>query len=370
LGKDRIKKVLLIDNSVEITGAYRSINTFIEKLNGRIDFYAAVPNGCWTQSSEIPPEKIFIFKFLELTKSLKAVFYLPMLVWNILKISLLVRKHSIDIVHVNDLYNMVGVGLKMLHPNIKLIYHVRLRKTSYARSLFHLWIGIIRVFADSVICVSKTVAVDLGFDGKFVKTIYDSVPERVCYVPPPNNAYLKFLYVGNFIPGKGQDYAIEAFISANKVASDIRLEFIGGTGNRKTNETYVAGLKRRIATANLEKYVRFLPAHDKVYEQIAACDVTLNFSESESFSMVCLEALAVGRPVIATRSGGPEEIIIDNINGILVGNKQVSDMAEAMIKMILNRKLILKLSENSRMDVDGKFSLEKLSKNLYHTYIS
>ena len=53
------------------------------------------------------------------------------------------------------MYNMLGVCLKIIHPNIRLIYHVRLRKTSYVEPLYNIWVLLIKKFADEVICVSN-----------------------------------------------------------------------------------------------------------------------------------------------------------------------------------------------------------------------
>ena len=55
----------------------------------------------------------------------------------------------------------------------------------------------------------------------------------------------------------------------------------------------------------------------------------LNFSESESFSMTCLESLYYGTPLIATDSGGPAELFKHGESGHLVPNRDVQAMAKA-----------------------------------------
>jgi glycosyltransferase involved in cell wall biosynthesis len=62
-------------------------------------------------------------------------------------------------------------------------------------------------------------------------------------------------------------------------------------------------------------------------------DVVLNFSEAESFSMTCAEAGFYGKPVIASKCGGPEEIIDDGKTGLLVQNKNRQQMEEAMLQL-------------------------------------
>ena len=72
---------------------------------------------------------------------------------------------------------------------------------------------------------------------------------------------------------------------------------------------------------------------EKISEEYLDAAIVLNFSESESFSLTCLEAMFYGRPVIATRSGGPSEIIDHNESGILVDVKDVDAMANAMTNL-------------------------------------
>ena len=55
-------------------------------------------------------------------------------------------------------------------------------------------------------------------------------------------------------------------------------------------------------------------------------------SDIETFGVVCIEAMALGVPVIATSCGGPEEFINDG-NGILVNSNDVKELADAMIRM-------------------------------------
>ena len=61
-------------------------------------------------------------------------------------------------------------------------------------------------------------------------------------------------------------------------------------------------------------------------------DVFLLSSKKETFSVVCIEALACGLPVVSTRCGGPE-YIINETNGILVPSDDVNAFAEAILKM-------------------------------------
>ena len=83
----------------------------------------------------------------------------------------------------------------------------------------------------------------------------------------------------------------------------------------------------------------------------------LNFSEGESFSMTCLEAAFYGTPVIATRCGGPEEIIEDGQTGILVPVKDIDAMQTAILKLAGDVSLRKRLAAAGKEYVRQKFSI-------------
>ncbi len=371
LEKNHRIKVLLIDNSVQHTGAYHSILCFIRELHEKVAFYFAVPNGCWTNNPDIPQDRLQIFRFIELNKSLKVIWYLPRLIINLVKIRGLTRRWDIDVVHVNDLYNMLGVCLKIVKPSIRVVYHVRLRKGSYVGPMYNTWIRLIVRFADAIVPVSNCVKNELRIKSEKVTRIYDAVDSSWESVPPVSfdrQQDLRFLYVANFIPGKGQDFALKAFELVKQ--KNITLRFVGATGKSGKNRAYLESLKRYVVNKKLEARVSFTEYQIDMADQLAWAHVALNFSESESFSMVCLEALASGRPVIATRCGGPEEIIRDDENGFLVENRDIASMAQRVSHLAEHPDLVLELSSNAKVDLMEKFGIELLSGKLYQVYES
>ena len=70
-----------------------------------------------------------------------------------------------------------------------------------------------------------------------------------------------------------------------------------------------------------------------------------------------------GTPLIATRCGGPEEIIADNKTGILVANKDVNEMANAILKLAANTELRNYYALAGKKYVRDKFSTEQFAKS-------
>ena len=101
---------------------------------------------------------------------------------------------------------------------------------------------------------------------------------------------------------------------------------------------------------------------------ILSADMMLNFSESESFSMTTLEALAYGTPIIATKCGGPSEIIEDGRSGLLVPVNDIAAMAKAIEKLANDDKLRKSFVVKGLKRVNEKFNFEhqiNLLKSLY-----
>lgn len=366
--KDNLVKVLLVDNSKEVTGAYRSITSFIEQLKTSIDFYFAVPKGIWTIDKK-EKSTVYQFSFVEVQKNWKLLFYFPHLIVNLYKAQIIIKREKIKIVHINDLYNMLGICLKIIDPSICLIYHIRLRRTSYVKPLYGPWVWLINKFANSIILVSETVRKDTRLKGEHVVRIYDGISTCGKVDTVESTGAVRFLYVGNYVAGKGQDYALEAIKLIYARRKDLIVRFVGHTGGLQKNDDYLDALKKFVQRHELQKCVEFIEGDNNINDHMTWCDVVLNFSESESFSVVCLEALVNKRPVIATRCGGPEEIIRHRVNGILVNNRDVKDMADAMFKLTAEVDTRARLAENSQLDLSDKFNIELLAKSLKSVYL-
>jgi len=207
-----------------------------------------------------------------------------------------------------------------------------------------------------VICVSDAVLKQMP-GKKNVIRIYDAVSFQETYPPSKvQNNEIIFLYLANYIEGKGQGYALDAFAAAYKKNSRIRLRFAGGDMGLKKNREYKKALIVKAKVLAIDSVVEFLDFVEDTEKAIKASDVVLNFSDGESFSMTCAEASFYGRPVIATRCGGPEEIIVHQESGILVGKNQIDEMTEAMLMLASSSQKREEFGEYGRNFVKKRFN--------------
>ena len=136
-----------------------------------------------------------------------------------------------------------------------------------------------------------------------------------------------FLNIALMNKNKNQKNIIEAFAKYFPKNADITLTIGGGGEEMKS-------LKELAEDLGVAKRVRFpgMLSRARVLELMSATDVFVLSSDYETFGVVLIEALALGKPVIATRCGGPESIVGER-DGILVDVGDVHDLGKAMIRL-------------------------------------
>lgn len=142
----------------------------------------------------------------------------------------------------------------------------------------------------------------------------------------PGSPFVLFA-LGALLPDKGFDVLLDAFARWNPPAAAVRLE-IGGDGPER------AALEARAVALGLADRVRFLGAlaPEAVPTAMARCDAFVLASRRETFGVVLVEALAAGRPVVATRCGGPASIVGPE-DGLLVPPGDAAALAAALARM-------------------------------------
>jgi glycosyltransferase involved in cell wall biosynthesis len=139
------------------------------------------------------------------------------------------------------------------------------------------------------------------------------------------NEKFTFFTLGRMTPQKGIDTLLKAFA---KLQTEATLR-IGGDG------PYLDSYKKMAIDLKISQNIHWLGMLDKssAREEFQQCDAFVLPSRHESMGVVFAEAMACGKPVIATICGGPEEFI-DKSTGFLVPPNEVGPVTEAMEKMI------------------------------------
>ena len=121
-----MRKILIIDNSIYVTGAIKSIVAAVGLLGGRYHFeFAMNVEGEAAQYVVDVGYDIHDVKFLEISKNWRILLYPIVLFANSLRLARLTKQHHASIIHINDLYNLTGLLAKIFNRKLAVVYHVK-----------------------------------------------------------------------------------------------------------------------------------------------------------------------------------------------------------------------------------------------------
>lgn len=136
--------------------------------------------------------------------------------------------------------------------------------------------------------------------------------------------------VGGIQRRKGQLDLVEAAALLVARFPDLVLVLCGDASDAE----YHARVLRRIEALRLGARFRFPGFQSDVRSLLAHCELLVHPAHSEGFGLVIIEAMAAGKPVVATRSGGPEEIVEDGVSGLLVPVGDPAALAAAIARVL------------------------------------
>ncbi|HKB02895.1 MAG TPA: glycosyltransferase family 4 protein [Gemmataceae bacterium] len=147
---------------------------------------------------------------------------------------------------------------------------------------------------------------------------------------------------------KGIDILLRAFatVAARHPQADL---VIAGTGPLRNELEALAGI------LGLRDRVRFLGFQSDVTRVFAALDVYVLSSQCEALPYALLEAMAAGKPVVATTVGGVPEVIEPSVSGFLVPPDQADELAEALATLAASADLRVRYGHAARKRVETMF---------------
>ena len=364
------KKILIIDNSLYVTGALKAVVASSAELSDEFEFLFVLPKASlaspWVEARGF---KAYELPFLELSrKPMSFLLYLPTLMKNGLLLKKLIRDKNIELVHGNDLYNLAIFAASISGSAVPFVTHIRFLPDKFPRLLFRLWLWLHFRFAKRVIAVSYFLANRLPANRKLTM-IYDKLPvEMVPSIRQKSDSTRTLLYISNTIPGKGLEYAVDVFAKLSKEFPDWRLRFVGGDMGLPKNREYKEMLQTKCREVGIASKTEWCEFTDDVASEYVAADIALNFSDSESFSLTTVEALFFGCPIVATACGGPAEIVDHGRTGFLVPVGDLRLMVSSLRQLMTDDILRARFSEEGRKSVRRKFGHENTTSKLRDVY--
>ena len=328
----------------------------------------------------VPPETPLAHRAVR--ERLQAEFVRPRLKYGDLvasaRLARILRSYQIEIAVImqsKDI-NIVATA-KLLYPSVTLVFYQQMQSRVNKRDLLHtwmysrlsLWISLTDRMKREAIEHTRVpeeliTVVPLGRDTRlFDPKFYDQSESRKRYGFPRRGPIVGT--AGRLDPQKGQEEFLRAIPLVLKhrrsayfvIAGD---ETRGEEGYRKR----LLDLSERLGVSD---HVRFLPFVENVPEFMAAIDLFVLPSYSETYGLVLIEAMAMGKPVVATNAGGVPEIVEDGRIGLLIPPRDERALADSIVRLLGDASLRRKFSKQARRDALERFDSARCVDRLVQT---
>ena len=173
------------------------------------------------------------------------------------------------------------------------------------------------------------------------------------------------LHIGRITRWKGQHIFLQA---ARRLESPAAVFLVvGGPADHPEDQVYAEEVREQIKT--LGEAGRYLSWVDSPQQAYAIADVVVHSSTTaDPLPTVILEAMALGKPVIASRRGGAAEIVADQVTGLLFSPENSEELASAMSRLIEDRTLRYRMGSAAVERFRSRFTLSQQIENLINFY--
>jgi glycosyltransferase involved in cell wall biosynthesis len=290
----------------------------------------------------------------------------------------LIRQRDVRLIHSTTL-SVLAAPLAAWVTRTPLISHVQemLIEPRVIRKALH---AITRHSADRIICISDSVRAHILQDqphaAKLVEVVRNSIP-----LPPEPTRTIEEMrrelglradlpvvgMIGRVSPWKGQEIFVRA--AAIVRSEGIASQFVAIGGVFDNERHHLDRLKELITSLNLQNLVKIEGFRKDARELIAAFDVlVLPSILPEPFGLVVAEAMAAGKPVIATAQGGPTEMVVEGETGFLIPPNDPSALASAIKNLLTNPEVTARLGKAARQRFLDHFEMRDYMQRIERLY--
>jgi glycosyltransferase involved in cell wall biosynthesis len=161
---------------------------------------------------------------------------------------------------------------------------------------------------------------------------------------------------------------VRSFAQVHEQLPDAHLHIAGET---HTEPAYVESIRQWIKQSKLDGYVHFLGSlpEEAIFQEFSNCSVLVLPSAQETAPMVIAQAMAAGKPVVATRVGGVAEMVgEDTSRGFLVNVGDINAFSTAVTNLLQNPDLQSKMGQNGRAFAQENYHLKSVARHTNEVY--
>jgi glycosyltransferase involved in cell wall biosynthesis len=279
----------------------------------------------------------------------------------------LIRRENVALIHAHLLGSTLTYSILTLITRLPLIATLHGRVDINPQERFvAIKQAIMRMGVDKLIAVSRDLASYIEIRGLFprkaIDIIYNGVDQHrythraaatiKAQLNIPADAIL-IGCLGNIRPAKNY----ETLIAAVNLLKNPQLHFIIA-GHKK--KELMDKLQTQMEVLGIAAQIHFIGFYDNTPDFLAQLDMFVLSSSSEGFSIATIEAMAAGLPVVATRCGGPEEILQHLTTGYLVPTEMPDQLAAAINHLLKHPELAVQLASAGQEHMRNTFSLDAM----------
>jgi glycosyltransferase involved in cell wall biosynthesis len=295
----------------------------------------------------------------------------PKVIGSFFALKTFLRKEKIDLIHAHTRVAQVIAALLSFWRNVPYVTTCHgFFKRRLGRRIFGCWgeraIAISEAVRNQLIHdfnvdEEKALLIHTGIEvARFIKNISQEEKSRLKRRWNLDKAFVVGT-IGRLSPVKGQDVLLKAAKELAADFSDIKIVLVGGGPDEKR-------LRRLSKTLKLDKNVIFIPSVGDTTEILPAIDIFVFPSIKEGLGLSLMEAMASGKPCIASRVGGIKSLIEDGVTGLLVTPGDPDELARA-IKCMINDANKAELFKNeARKRIIKDFDIDKMVLQIEKVY--
>jgi glycosyltransferase involved in cell wall biosynthesis len=282
------------------------------------------------------------------------------------------RGRKVDLVHSNTIA-VLGGALWASRRRIPHLWHVH-EIIEHPWLASHIFPLLLKLFADRVVCNSKATyqwlfsmqpslkrKMCVIWNGVQAPTrIEESSTEQLHRKFRPGGSRLAVGLVGRINRWKGHGLLLDAVdILHRKGVKDFSVVFMGNSPPGQEN--FELELRQRISKSPVQDHIIVQGFSSNVWPTYAALDIVcVPSTEPEPFGLVAVEAMAMGKPVVAARFGGLTEIVVDGATGLTFSPCDANALATALESLLCDDAMRTRLGCAGRERFDKEFSAENM----------
>ena len=281
------------------------------------------------------------------------------------RLSRVIKQLRPDIVHAHDSHAvaMTATALSIASPDPKpALVATRRVVFKLATNSFSRWkYSEVDCFVASCAAVRDRLVAD-GMSRAKIRIVHEGVDvDRIQRLPPFNPREDFFmphlapvvLNVAALKPHKGQHHFIDAAALVVRDVPDARFVIVGDGELREA-------LEKHIKDKHLERHVFLAGFRTDALELTRGCDIFALSSIHEGLGIALIDAMAAGKPAVATSAGGVGEVMIDGKTGFLVPPRDHHAMAEKLVVLLKDEALRHRMGEAALKRARQEFSVERM----------